>query len=203
MERLDRKSLSWCWVNKKIDLLTLSAFRREIVWGVFCISFNKNSGLCISLWPLFVLAYTLIFKHSICLYTALFFSENRQCRQTQKLVGVRVSGGDLCEAEAPTEATAETTPNPLSKNRQYCRRKIKRKSRCAIKNTTAIIYNHRCVTKRVGIIKSTQNKVLHGRYHYISQFLESRCYDTDVVQQKIVFWYPSIFYYTVALLRRL
>jgi hypothetical protein len=36
---------------------------------------------------------------------------------------VRVSGGDLCEAEAPTEATAETTPNPLNKNRQYYRRK--------------------------------------------------------------------------------
>jgi len=47
-------------------------------------------------------------------YTLPTFSENRQCRQTQKLVGVRVSGGDLCEAEAPTEATAETTPNPLT-----------------------------------------------------------------------------------------
>jgi len=27
--------------------------------------------------------------------------------------GVRVSGGDLCEAEAPTEAAAETTALPI------------------------------------------------------------------------------------------
>jgi hypothetical protein len=54
-----------------------------------------------------------------------FYSENRQRRQAQKLVGVRVSGGDLCEAEAPTEATAETPP--LGRNLAYARLKIQMK----------------------------------------------------------------------------
>lgn len=49
------------------------------------------------------------------------FYENPTAVTNTKLVGVRVSGGDLCEAEAPTEATAETTPNPLNGNRQFCR----------------------------------------------------------------------------------
>ena len=70
--------------------------------------------------------------------TLHIFKENPCADKYKKLVGVRVSGGDLCEAEAPTEATAETTPNPLNGNRQYCRRnRIMKKPLCDI-NTTAI-----------------------------------------------------------------
>ena len=69
----------------------------------------------------------------------LFF-KNRQRRQIQKLVGVRVSGGDLCEAEAPTEATAETTPNPLTENLAFARLKSIMKKPLCNKNTTANFY---------------------------------------------------------------
>ena len=79
-------------------------------------------------------------KHSICLYTPLFSPKIVSADKYKKLVGVRVSGGDLCEAEAPTEATAETTTNPLTENLAFARLKSIMKKPLCNKNTTANFY---------------------------------------------------------------
>ncbi len=51
-----------------------------------------------------------------------------------------MSSGHLCEAEAPTEATAKTTPNPLTENLAFARLKSIMKKTLCNKNTTANFY---------------------------------------------------------------
>ena len=68
------------------------------------------------------------------------FSENRQHRQIQKTCWGAGLRGDLCEAEAPTEATAETTQTPLTENLAFARLKSIMKKPLCNKNTTANFY---------------------------------------------------------------